>query len=624
MPEQRVERRLSTILAADVVGYSRMVGIDELGTISAVKAVISELVEPKSAQYSGRIVKLMGDGILMEFPSVVDAIQFAVEMQGAASTRNANIPEEQQIVFRVGINIGDIIVDGDDIHGNGVNIAARLEALAQPGGVYLSEAAFQQADGKLKLNFSSEGAHQVKNIAAPIVVYSVVQDELASALLTAIVPIRKPRPVWLIPSIFVLCVVLIGLVSWQWLVNPEELPKEISSTPLLPAKPSIAVLPFQVIGDQKDTQYFLDGLTNDLTTDLSRFHGLFVSASHSVFELKEQKLSVKEIGQRLGVRYVLQGSARGTDSRIRVNTELVEADTGEQLWAEKFDRELTDVFAVQDEIVQNILGVMTVKLDQKELDRSLAKHPTSLQAYDYVLRGRALLRAANRDDNHASQDMFQTAIEIEPTYGLAYSGLGSAVLQEATSGWSNNPTQGLNRAHDLAQAGNDIDPHPQARALLGSVYLLMRHFDLAREELDAAIAANPNDAESYATLAGVNLWSSRLEEALEGFQKSIRLNPEASEPVLTGLGITYFLRQEFAKAAVILRKAIAQYDENPLTHAVLAAANKQLGKEENIQFSVENVRKLHPFFSAESYRSAFPNAVHGDYLADGFISVGLK
>ncbi|MFT7532494.1 MAG: adenylate cyclase [Gammaproteobacteria bacterium] len=626
MSPQKVERRLSTILAADVVGYSRMVGNDELGTINAVKAVIAELVEPKASQYDGRIVKLMGDGILMEFVSVVDAIQFAVEMQGASVARNSNVEPNRQIVFRIGINIGDIIVDGDDIHGNGVNIAARLESLASHGGIFLSDAAYTQARGKLQLNFQDEGSHQVKNIADPIAVFSVIQDDRAAALLTEIVPLKSPWPTWLIPTIAALSTLLvIGTVSWWFLADQSgEQQIVLEQTLALPNKPSIAVLPFQVIGDSDETRYFVDGLTNDLITDLSKFHGLFISASHSVFELEDKNLPVKEIAERLGVRYVLQGSARGSQSRIRVNVELVEASSGTQLWAERYDRELADVFAVQDEIIQSTVSVLTVKLDENELARSLAKHPSSLQAYDYVLRGNSLMRKNNREDNYASQGMFKAAIEIDPIYGEAYTGLGSAVLRATTDGWSNNPQEGLKKAHDLAQAAIDIDPHPEAHTLLGWTYLLMKHFDLAKAELDRAISFNPNDALSFAVLGGINLWSSHLEDAVIAYKRSIRLNPETSAEVLTGLGITYFLLQQFDQALSMLQKSVASFSDDPLTQAILAATYKKLNKEEGALAAVEKTRKLHPFFSSESYRRAFPNPDHGNFLAEGLLAAGFK
>ncbi|MEH6548288.1 MAG: adenylate/guanylate cyclase domain-containing protein, partial [Sneathiella sp.] len=412
MKSKPIQRRLSTILASDVVGYSRLIGLDEAGTVSAVKAQITEVFEPKAAQYRGRIVKLMGDGVLMEFSSIADAIMFAVEIQLILKEQNSSTPDDRKLIHRIGINIGEIIVDGDDIQGAGVNIAARIESIAEPGGVFLSEAAFGQVQGKLDLNFEDMGTFQVKNIADPVAVTKVLFDDRADHMRTAIIP-REKRKRPLVQKFAITAVAFVLLLSGgaglYWSLGGSSTP---SSTPAIaaleiPKKPSIAVLPFKNIGGSADVEYFSDGLTGDLIADLSKFNGLFVSARNSAYSYKDTTIPLKQIGRELGVRYILQGSSQQAGEKIRVNVDLIEASTGKNLWNHRFDGDFSDIFAVQDEIIRQTVTALTVKLDENELRRSKSVRPAQMNAYDYVLRGREQNNQGTRSGNIESRKLLQ-------------------------------------------------------------------------------------------------------------------------------------------------------------------------------------------------------------------------
>jgi TolB-like protein/class 3 adenylate cyclase len=348
--EAGVKRRLTTILAADVVGYSRLMAADEAGTLAALKSHRKELIEPKAAQYNGRTVKLMGDGTLMEFASVVDAIAFAVEVQCAMQARNADIPEDRRIVYRIGINIGDIIVEGDDIYGDGVNIAARLEGLAEPGGVCISRSVHTQIKGKLDLTFEDLGEKEVKNIPEPVMVFRVAFDDKAATLLTPVVQVaaKRERRWWPVATaaVVVSVVAVGGALWWQpWAPDVEPASVERMAFPL-PDRPSIAVLPFTNMSDDPAQEYFADGMTEDLITDLSKISGLFVIARNSVFTYKGKAVKVRQVAEELGVRYVLEGSVRRAGEQVRINAQLIDATTGGHLWAERYDGSLADVFGL--------------------------------------------------------------------------------------------------------------------------------------------------------------------------------------------------------------------------------------------------------------------------------------
>ena len=387
-----MERRLAAILAADVVGYSRLMAADEEGTLAGLRGLRAELMDPTIAKHHGRIVKLMGDGALVEFASVVDAVRCAVEIQRAMAGRAVDLPEDQRIRFRIGVNLGDVIIAGDDIYGDGVNIAARLEGLAEPGGIVISGTAFDHAK-KTEAGFRYIGRQQVKNIPEAVRAYRIMLDPATAGTVIGEEQERSPRRRWLTAAA-VLVVILAGggVVAW---LKPWQHPPETSDSLELPEKPSIAVLPFENVGDDAQQGYFADGLTDDLITELSKISGLLTIARNSVFNYKDKALDIRQVAKELGVRYVLQGSVRRAGEQLRINAQLIDGTTGSHVWAERYDRKYADIFALQDEVIGQIIKALSVQLTETEQSQ-VARLPTeSLEAYDYYLRAEQLAYRAD-------------------------------------------------------------------------------------------------------------------------------------------------------------------------------------------------------------------------------------
>jgi adenylate cyclase len=497
-----MERRLAAILAADVVGYSRLIREDETSTLAALKAHREELIDPKITQYHGRIVKLMGDGLLAEFPSAVEAVQCAVEIQHTMAERNADVPEERRITYRVGINIGDIVVEDDDIFGDGVNIAARLEGLAAPGGICISRPVHTQVADKLELQFEDMGEQQVKNIAKPVVVYRVALDAEAAALVTPVVQkIARPKHQrWLVAAAAatVLVLAVVGALWWQlWAPDVEPASVERMAFPL-PDEPSIAVLPFDNLSGDSEQEPLSDGITEDIITELSRFRELFVIARHSTQTYKGKPVKVQEVAEDLGVRYVLEGSVRKTGDKVRINAQLIDATSGRHLWAERYDRALSDIFAIQDEIVGTIVTSLAVKVHEAERARTRRKPTESLEAYDYFLRGRDLQLKEGFwriGVNQQARGLYEKAAALDPEFTRAFVELAWTHLYDFIHGWSATPEQSRARALELAQQAVAMDAaNARAHYVLGYVQLYRQEFDRAIAEIEKAINLNPNDA----------------------------------------------------------------------------------------------------------------------------------
>ena len=387
-----MERRLTTILATDVVGYSRLMAADEAGTLASLKAVRRELIEPKTTEYRGRVVKLMGDGTLMEFASVVDAVNFAADVQRAMAKRNVGVPEDRRITYRIGINIGDVIVEGDDIYGDGVNLAARLEALAQAGGVCISASVHAQIKGKVDLEFEDLGERQVKNLPEPVSVYRL-------------------RPT-------------------TGDARRADRGKGRASRPAPPDRPSIAVLPFTNMSGDSEQEYFSDGITEDIITALTRWRSFPVIARNSTFTYKNKAVDIKQAGRELGARYLLEGSVRKSGHRVRITAQLIDGVSGHHIWAEKYDRELDDIFEVQDEIAQAITAIVAPELAKAEFKRSATKRPEDLDAWDYFLRGMAMIHELTCEGNAKARELFKSALAIQPDYGDAHAGIASSYVRD--------------------------------------------------------------------------------------------------------------------------------------------------------------------------------------------------
>jgi adenylate cyclase len=582
MSTERARRKLSAILSADVKGYSRLMGEDEVGTVRTLKNY-RELVSQVICEYRGRVVDSPGDNLLAEFASVVDAVESAIEIQRQLKAKNAQLPEKRRMEFRIGINLGDVIEEGERIYGDGVNVAARLEGLALPGGVCVSGTAYDQVENKVAAEFEYLGEQAVKNIRKPVRAYRVRMEK--------------------------------GLFN-------TAIKQEVA----LHAKPSIAVLPFVNMSGDPEQEYFSDGMTEDLITDLSKSSGLLVIARNSTFIYKGKPVKVQEVGQELGVRFVLEGSVRKAGNRIRISAQLVDAITGGHLWAERYDRELKDIFDLQDEVTQKIITALAVNLTDLEIDR-LARHGTdNLKAYDYALRGQESYHRFTKEANVEAQEMLEKSIQLDPRYASAYSWLGMVLLHRWTHGWSQDPRL-TDRAFESAQRALGLDDStPEAHRILGDVYLYRKEHDKAVAELKKAIALNPNYADAFAGLAEVFNWTGRPEKALELIKKGMRLNPHHHAWYLYVLGTTYIAMHLDEEAIDALKRGIIRNPEFLGNHLALAPLYAEMGRMEEAQHELKEILRVSPNFSIEMLRGMIPSKDIAivERAIEAFRKAGLK
>jgi adenylate cyclase len=574
--EPGVHRRLAAILAADVVGYSRLMGEDETGTLDALRAHREELIEPRVAAHEGRVVKLMGDGVLADFPSAVEAVRCAVEIQRAMAERNADVPEARRLQFRIGVNLGDVIVEGDDIYGDGINIAARLEEIAEPGGICISSTVHVQVEGKIDARFQNLGEREFKNIVHPVLVYSVLlEDEPTPA------PQPKERPQWAsvvqFLGMLVVAVILFagGYVGWLKLQSPDTEPASVERMALpLPDKPSIAVLPFDNLSGDPGQEHVADGLTEDIITTLSQISSLFVIARNSTFVYKGKPVKVQRVAEDLGVRYVLEGAVQTSGDQVRITAQLIDALSGNHLWAERYDRSMTELFALQDEITDRIVVALRIKLTEGEEARVHRKHTHSLEAWNLLSRGMEHLYRANKTDNATGRQLFEKAIEVDRGYALAYALLAWTHWHDAFHhGWSENQELSLERASFLAEKARALDDAlPDVYALQGTIHLLRREYDEAIEAGEKAVAYNPNHATNMAILAMILHNGGRPEEAIRTYKTAMRLSPYYPAWFLEDLGFTYLAAKRPDEALVAFEKFL---DRKP---AAIHAAHSHLGR----------------------------------------------
>lgn len=565
-PQKNVERRLAAILSADVAGYSRLMGEDEVATIRTLTAYRTAMIS-LIRQSRGRVVDSPGDNLLAEFASVVDAVQCAVEIQEELKGRNADLPASRRMEFRIGINLGDVIVEEERIYGDGVNIAARLEALATAGGICLSGSVYDQVEAKLALGYEYLGTQTVKNIAKPIRVYRVGQESGAPAL---------------------------------------RLTTEKVQALVLPDKPSVAVLPFANLSSDPEQEYFSDGITEDLITDLSKLSGLFVISRNSVFLYKGRAVKPEQVSKELGVQYVLEGSIRKAGPRVRITAQLVDATTGYHLWADRYDRDLQDIFALQDEVTQKIVAALEVKLTEGEQKR-LGRPPTSnLEAYDYYLRGLDLQSHVTEEANALAQQMFAKAIELDPQFADAYACLGWTYFEQWSVGWSQDP-QTLERTFALAQRAIALDGAlSDGMRLLGIVYLWKKQYEQAIVEVERAIALNPNQADAYVALGEILNFSGRAEKTIELVEKAMRLNPYYKTWYLWCLGHAYYLLGQYENSVAIFKRALTRNPDFIPAHVYLAVIYSELGDEENARGEGAEFLKLSPQISLATFRQRLP------------------
>ena len=607
-----VERRLSAIVAADVVGYSRLMGADEIGTLRALRAHRRELIDPTIAAHRGRIVKTTGDGVLVEFPSAVEAVACAIAVQRGLASRNEGVAEDKQLTLRVGINVGDIISEAGDIFGDGVNVAARLESLCEPGGLCISRAVRDQVRDKLPVTFDDLGEQLVKNIARPVRVFGLTPQAIAAIRELArngrAAPGGRSR-LWMIAALLA-ATVAAGGGAW-WMVRAPALmpqPSELTATPPAPigaARASIAVLPLEALGAEGGSDYFADGLTEDIIAALGRFRDLSVMSLGAVFAYKGKHPPPAEVGRDLKVRYVVEGFIRRGPERIRVSLSLTDTNRSAVLWTEKYEAEPKDIFAVQDQITRRISGALALRVTSLELASSAAKPPNNLEAYDLVLRGRDLLSRLTRSANAQARALFERAITLDPNYAPAYVGLGQVDMNASNQGWTQDPGESLERAEKLAQKAIALDDlNSSAHALLGDVAARFGDYDRALGELKRAIDLNGSDAESYGHLATVLLYEGDIPGAIAGGELLTQFQPEIPDGTAFILGIAYILADRGPDAVRILERVIDRNPEALYANVMLAAAYAAVGKQQEAERQAERVRQRFPTFSRDRFGSA--------------------
>ena len=606
MTTQGFTRKLTAILSADVKGYSRLMGEDEgatVHTLTTYREVISRVIRI----HRGRVVDSPGDNLLAEFASVVNAVQCAVEIQQALKSKNAELPENRRMEFRIGVNLGDVIEEGDRIYGDGINIAARIEGLAEAGGICISGSAFEQIENKLDLGYEYLGKHTVKNIAKPIVVYKVSVEPRGCKTREA-GPIHRRRAHWALVAVLIVGAAVLAI--WNRSLRPDAppaaAPSEQSSGIEASDKPSIAVLPFLNISGDSEQGYFADGITEDLITDLSKVSGLLVIARNSVFTYKDKSVKIQEVGQELGVRYVLEGSVRKFGDRVRITAQLVDAKRGGHLWAERYDRDLKDIFALQDEVTQKIVTALAVQLTEDEHMRLARKYTANLEAYDYILRGKDHLRRLSKESIAQSRVMFRKAIALAPVYAWGYSLLGKTYLLEWSFGWTQDP-QSLELAFEMAQKAIALDDLlSSGHLLLGEVYLWKKQHEKSINEFEKAIALAPNDADGFMGLGSVLSWAGRPEEAVVLVNKAILLNPKYPSWYLWSLGHAHFLREHYEDAISAFNRCLTRNPNFLPAHFYLAVSYTISGRQEEARAEAVKFKKMSPYLSSETWKERLP------------------
>jgi TolB-like protein/class 3 adenylate cyclase len=625
------KRKLAAILHADVVGFSRLMGEDEAGTHQAL-GKLRRAVDPLIAAHDGRIVGTAGDSLLADFSSVVDALSCAIEMQRAARTINDPIPHERRLELRIGVNLGDVIVDGDDIFGDGVNIAARLEALAQPGTVCISQTVYDQVRNKLDLAYRPLGSHRVKNIAEPVRAYAV-------GLAAAVPRSRRGRRSFAAAA-GAAGLVVAGLLVWalytgagRELLGPGVAPSKtvdvasLAAPARLTGRPSVAVLPFKNLSGDASQEFFSDGITEDVITALGRFSNLIVVAKSASFPFKGSNAAPAEIGRLLDARYLLEGSVRRSGDRLRVNVELTEAATGLRVWTETYDAEVKDIFAVQDDIARRVVGAAAVKLTRFERERVLTKPTESLAAYEYVLRGREFLLNASRDKNDEAAALFQRAIDLDPNYAAAYAALGGSHFEAVVSGWTEFRQEELGQAETLAEKALALDPATtSAYRLLAIINQYKRRYDLALGQIDRALEINPSDVDSYQARGNVLVWAGRAAEGLPWLEGALRLD-RGHILATQSLCQAYYFLGRYNDAVEAGDRTLARSpgrNSQIFIHPFLAAAYAEMGRNEDAEGERVIVMRLSPFFNARIFAGQFGTQEARDHLLEGLKKAGFR
>ena len=590
MPESH-SRRLAAILAADIAGYSALMGADEARTVSDLKGH-QAVVLPMVGDFGGRIIDTAGDGILAEFSSVVNAVECAVAIQRAMADRNTAVEPARRMQFRIGINLGDVIYDSERIFGDGINIAARLEGIAEPGGICVSAKVRDEIDGKMNFAYQDLGDRQLKNIARPVRAYGIRLDAAPAQPVPA-----QPAP------------------------------------PLQPdARPSIAVLPFTNMSGDPEQEYFSDGISDDIITDLSKIAGLTVIARNSSFTYKGRAVDVRTVGRELAVRSVLEGSIRRAGQRVRITAQLTDTTSGGHVWAERYDRDLTDIFAVQDDVTHRIVEALKVTLSPAENARLADSGTPNIEAYDCYLRGRELLGAPvgigktkNREALEQSTKFFMRALELDPSYSLAYAGLSLAYNLDYQNRWSDDPDRSLPLSKQYAELAVEKNAkEPFARLCTSWAAIFEKDLDRAKSEAETALSCNPNYASAYAVLGTIHTYLGRPLEAIAMIERATRLDPAASKHYLHFLGTAYLLAGDYETAAALLRRRVFLVPGTDFSRAILASALGHLGDVDEARRVWHELKEINPTYSFREHFSRRPFRQEDvERVAEGLTKAGL-
>ena len=605
MADEDFKRKLAAILSADVEGYSRLMDDDEeatVRTLTSYRTAIADLTQ----QFRGRIVDTPGDNILAEFTSVVDAVNCAVEIQRDLAERNADLPYNRKMEFRIGVNLGDVIEEEGRIYGDGVNIAARMESMAEAGGICISGRAYDQVSNKLGLEYENLGEHQVKNIHTPIRVYRVLSYPGAAA--HRVVKAKKAvAKTWRRAACAVAGILVIvgGFTIWNFAFR-ADLPSKtaISEQPSASApaeKPAIAVLPFVNMSDDPKQEYFSDGITNDIITDLSRFSNLFVIASNSVFTYKGKPVKVKEVGRDLGVRYVLEGSVQKAANQVRINAQLIDANTSHHLWAKRYNFKLNDIFAVQDEITGSIVAALEVILTEGEQEHEVRRYTDVVEAYDLFLRGRTYLQGTKQTHLKARK-LFDQAIELDPNFAAAYAEKSFTYFSSFIMPMSRNKKI-VKTAVKVAESAVALDDSlPLAHARLGWAYFAARRHKEAIAEGTRAITLGPNDAESHAQLGNLMNWTGNPEKGIGLIKEAMRLNPNYPYYYLFYLGHSHYLLENHKEAIQLMKRVVTRAPYFLPVRRHLSVLFQEVGLKKEARAQTKEVLRIFPGASIEDER----------------------
>jgi len=627
MNTERFERKLTAILSADVKGYSRLMRDDEdetVRTLTAYRRAIARLV----GKYRGRVVDSPGDNLLAEFGSGLDAVNCAVEIQRELAERNEELPPERQMEFRIGVNSGDVIQEGDRIYGDGVNIAARVEGLAEGGGISISGTVYDSIEGKLGLEFEYQGAHEVKNIDKPIRVYRVLSYPGAAAH-RVIKAKRAVSKTWrnTIIAIAAVVVVATALAIWHFYFRPPpvEVVTEAEMAFPLPDRPSIAVLPFVNVSGDPEQEYIADGITEQIIATLARNPHLFVIASNSTFTYKGKPAKVQQVSRELGIRYVMEGSVHKSGDRIRITAQLIDATTGEHLWAKTYDRDLKDIFALQDEITLKILKAVSAKVYGRETDQTLAKGTNNTEAYLKLLKASSLA-GKNQRNHRLAHQIFEEAIALDSENASAYGSLARSYLVDVISGWSQSPEKDLKEAFKLAQKAISLDQSlPGPHAVLGWIYLQSGNHEKAIAEARRALDLAPNDYFMHNELGAILTWSDRLKEAISEIKEGFRLNPFPTWVQLKYLADAYYMSGRYEEALSVYKKMQKLNPDNEWAYINPIAIYVHLGRDEEARAAAKELLRIAPTFPVEYWEKwpGFKNKQKAEKWVSALREAGL-